>query len=453
MNIFKQNTRKNPLTTLVAASIMCLGLTAPASAQFGAQAGFNEVFQPDYYRRDMQLFMDYLKLEPWQKPIVEMMIEDYQISFDAGTQSCRDEMQNLKDEMMADPANAMQIALRPIQKWEREKQTMKLELIENIRTQLSPLQMERWPSLDRAMRREKDLPKGQIPGESMNLFVVLHGMELTQADVQAIDPTLLEYEVRLDQALEERNETLKKHQKVIQDAMVQKNIEVGMSALKKISESRASVCVIHFAALDDISANLAPDKAEEFRKTVLERSFPEIYEETIVDRVLKTIRIDRSLEPVQITLIDEIESRYLVSLEQSNIALLEAYKADGKQIPIIEAERAIARRNKESTRMAKLPESILALTREREEMLERYRQELLDVLSSNQRKSVRTRSLTDRPGAERAGNAGNQKMKGKSRTGGAEERGLQTNTPENKSRPAPPQKDSKALPAGNNIPK
>ena len=103
--------------------------------------------------------------------------------------------------------------------------------------------------------------------------------------------------------------------------------------------------------------------------------------------------------------------------------------------------------------MAKLPESILALTREREEMLERYRQELLDVLSSNQRKSVRTRSLTDRPGAERAGNAGNQKMKGKSRTGGAEERGLQTNTPENKSRPAPPQKDSKALPAGNNIPK
>ena len=452
MKIFNQNTRRNPLTTLLGAALICLGLTAPASAQFGAQAGFNEVFQPDYYRRDMQLFMDYLKLEPWQKPIVEMMLEDYQISFEVGTQTCRDEMQNLKDEMMADPANAMQIALRPIQNWEREKQVMKLELIENIRTQLSPLQMERWPSLDRAMRREKDLPKGQIPGESMNLFVVLHGMELSQADIQAIDPPLLEYEVRLDQALEERNETLKKHQKVIQDAMVQKNIEVGLNALRKISESRATVCAIHFAALDEISSNLAPDKSEEFRDAVLKRSFPEIYDETIVDKVLKNIRKDRSLEPEQVALIDEIESRYLVSLEQSNLALLAAYKADGKQIPIIEANRAIARRNKESAKMAKLPESILALTRERDEMLERYREELLSVLTEIQKKSVRTRSYTDRTGASRAtGDAGDQPNK-KSRTG-SQERGFQTNDPESKSRPAPPQKDSKALPAGTNIPK
>ena len=43
--------------------------------------------------------------------------------------------------MMANPANAMEIALRPIQEWGQEKAIMKLELIENIRTQLSPLQI------------------------------------------------------------------------------------------------------------------------------------------------------------------------------------------------------------------------------------------------------------------------------------------------------------------------
>ena len=447
---------KNPVTAFLVAAMACFGMTAPASAQFGAQAGFNEVFQPDYYRRDMQLFMDYLKLEPWQKPIVEMMIEDYQISFDAGTQSCRDEMQNLKEEMMADPANAMQIALRPIQEWEREKGVMKLELIENIRTQLSPLQMERWPSLDRAMRREKDLPKGQIPGESMNLFVVLHGMELTPADVQGIDPALLDYEVKLDRALEDRNKTLKQHQKKIQDAMVEKNIDVGMAALKRISESRAVVCAIHFSALDEISANLSPEKAEEFKKAVLKNSFPEIYEETIVDKVLKTIRRDESLQPEQITLVDQIESRYLVSLEQSNIALLEAYKVDGKQIPIIEANRAIARRNKQSTRMARLPDSILALTREREEMLERYRQELLNILSENQKKSVRTRLLPDRSvgarGNANANGSGGRTTKKKG-SGRDQQNGLQTNIPEGKSMPPPPSKEGKALPAGTNIPK
>ncbi len=446
---------RKPITTFFIGIMMSLGLAAPASAQFGAQAGFNEVFQPDYYRRDMQLFMDYLKLEPWQKPIVEMMLEDYQISFDGGTQACRDEMQNLKEEMMANPANAMEIALRPIQNWEQEKMGLKLELIENIRTQLSPLQMERWPSLDRAMRREKDLPKGQIPGESMNIFVVLHGMQLSQADIQAIDPALLEYEVRLDRALDDRNKTLKQHQKRIQDAMVEKNIEVGLNALRKISESRAMVCSIHFEALENISANLTSDKAKIFKLTVLKNGFPEIFEETIVDKVLRNIRRDRSLAPEQIVLIEKIESRYLVALESSNLALIEAYRVDGKQIPIIEANRAIARRNKESTRTPRLPESVLALTREREEMLERYRQELLNVLSANQRNSARTRSL-DGPmntsGVNRRSKPSDPKN---AKESGQENQGreFRPNTPEHKNMTAPASKEGKALPAGGNIPK
>lgn len=443
-------------TAILAVMMISLGLTAPASAQFGAQAGFNEVFQPDYYRRDMQLFMDYLKLEQWQKPIVEVMIEDYQISFDGGTHSCRNEMQNLKEEMMANPEDAMQIALRPIQKWEREKGLLKLELIENIRTQLSPLQLERWPSLDRAMRREKDLPKGQIPGESMNIFVVLHGMQLSQANIQAIDPALLDYEVKLDRALEDRNKTLKLHQKRIQDAMVQKDIEVGLSALRKISESRAMVCAIHFEALEQISGNLPAETADTFKETVLANGFPEVFEDTIVDKVLKNIRKDKTLEPDQIQLIDAIETRYIVSLEESNMRLIEAYRIDGKQIPIIEAQRAIARRNKESTRMARLPQSILTLTREREEMLERYRQELINVLSANQQNSVRTQSQTGRVNPSSNGKRGPSNTGGKNLGNGnkkGQESTFQPHTPADKQTTAPPIKKERSLPEGNNVPR
>jgi hypothetical protein len=443
---------RNPFKLILAAMMISLGLTAPASAQFGPQAGFNEVFQPDYYRRDMQLIVDYLKIEQWQKPIVEMMLEDYQISFDAGTQACRDEMQNLKEEMMANPENAMQIALRPIQNWEREKELLKLELIENIQTQLSPLQEERWPSLDRAMRREKDLPKGQIPGESMNIFVVLHGMELSPANIQAIDPALLQYEVNLDRALEDRGKTLKKHQKRIQDAMIEKNTEVGLSALRKISESRAMVCAIHFEALEEISRNLPADRAVEFKETVLANGFPELFEDTMVDKVLRTIRLNKTLEPEQITLVDAIESRYLVSLEESNMRMIEGYRIDGKQIPIIEAQRAIARRDKKNTRMARLPDSILQLSRDREEMLERYRQELLNVLSTNQQNSVRTQTRGGRPNASVKGMKspkGATGKKPKNGNGTDQERGFRPSIPEEKQVPAPPRKDERALPAGN----
>jgi hypothetical protein len=359
-------------------------------------------------------------------------------------------MKNLDKEILADPENALQIALRPIQNWEREKELLKIELVENIQTQLSPLQMERWPSLDRAMRREKDLPKGQIPGESMNIFVVLHGMELSQADIQAIDPALLEYEVKLDRALEERSRTLKQHQKRIQDAMLEKNMGAGLSALRKISESRAMVCAMHFEALDEISVNLSAETATEFKETVLANGFPEVYEDTIVDKVLKTIRSLKTLEQEQITLVDAIESRYLVSLEESNMRMIEGYRIDGKQIPIIEAERAIARRNKENTRLARLPESILNLSREREEMLERYRQELLDVLSTIQQNSVRTQTRGGRPNASVKGGKGGSGKNPKGDNATNQGKGFRSNTPEDKQVPAPPRKDDRSLPAGNN---
>ena len=69
----------------------------------------------------MQLFVDYLRLEDWQRPIIEVLLDDYQITFDAGTEACKNQMANLKEEMLADPENAMEIALRPIKEWETEK--------------------------------------------------------------------------------------------------------------------------------------------------------------------------------------------------------------------------------------------------------------------------------------------------------------------------------------------
>ena len=87
------------------------------------------MFRPDFYRRDMQLYADYLRLEEWQRPIVEILLDDYQLSFDLGTKECRDKMSLLKDELQADPENAMKIALRPIREWEAEKKQLKQILI------------------------------------------------------------------------------------------------------------------------------------------------------------------------------------------------------------------------------------------------------------------------------------------------------------------------------------
>ena len=52
----------------------CRHRDACPSAQFGAQAGFADAFRPEFLDRDMPLFVEILKLEDWQRPIVEVLV-------------------------------------------------------------------------------------------------------------------------------------------------------------------------------------------------------------------------------------------------------------------------------------------------------------------------------------------------------------------------------------------
>ncbi len=372
----------------IALMALAATLTAPALGQFGDQAGFTEVFKPDFYRRDMQLYSDYLQLEEWQRPIIEILLDDYQVSFDLGTKECRDEMSQLKDELQADPDNAMRIAMRPIREWEVEKRELKRLLVADIQGQLSPLQLQRWPSLERAMRREKELPLGSIPGESMNIFVAINELDLDPDDRQEVEPILLKYEIEVDSALVRRREALDKYQDVLKDAMISKDTDTGLDALRKICDKRAEICRLHMGTINDLDAALPEDAAGQFRITILRSGFPTIYAETRVDKLLRAVRAMDDLTDDQVEQLDAIESAYEASLQSANEMLLETYLIHGKEMPVIEAKRAIRRRNREPINMEKLPEAIIGLQQAKDEMLADYRRQILAILSQGQQNTL-----------------------------------------------------------------
>lgn len=390
---------QRPIAAMLTVLTGLLVFTAPATAQFGSQAGFAEAFQKDFLRRDMQLFVDYLRIEDWQRPIIEVLLDDYQITFDAGTEACKDRMSNLKEEMLADPENAMEIALKPIKEWEREKKQLRTEFIENIRAQLSPLQMQRWPSLERAMRREKELPLGELPGERMNVFAVLHGMELKPADIQSIDPALLEYEVRLDEALNNRRSQMDRYQPKLQEAMVSKDYEAGLSGLRLIAEARSGVTDAHLDVIDTISRSLPQQLGMEFRAKILKRGYPDVFKPNSVDRLLEAVRAREDLTEEQNQGLDQIEAEYMVSLNESNDRLLALYRVYAKDIPVLQARQSIARRNKENVeRGSTTPSQIADEQKTRTSMLEEYRMRILDLLTPEQTATIPANARFDRRG-------------------------------------------------------
>lgn len=417
----RRGTLKPTMAMAVASLISVFMMSAPASAQFGSQAGFAEAFQKDFLRRDMQLIVDYLRIEDWQRPIIEVLLDDYQISFDAGTDACKDQMANLKEEMLADPDKAMEIALRPIKTWETEKKQMSLEFTENIRAQLSPLQMQRWPSLERAMRREKELPLGELPGERMNVFAVLHGMELKPSNIQAIDPLLLDYEVKLDDALTNRRNQMNRYQPKLQEAMVSKDYNAGLNGLKAISDSRSGVIETHLLAIDSIARNLPSSLGDEFRLRILSRGYPDIYKTNSVDRLLEAARNSPEMTPEQSSGLDQIEIEYLVDLDGSNQRLLQLYRTYAKEIPVLEAKQSIARRNKENVeRGSNVPTQITEEQKARSNMLEGYRLRILDLLTPEQVALIPASAKFDRRGRDPgAQNRPAALTPNRSRTGGS----------------------------------
>lgn len=162
--------RRLTLCLVLGASVLP---TVPAHAQLGMQAGFVEAFQPDFLHRDMDLFRQYLLLEEWQQPIVESLLKDYLADFKIGTDGLRDTMKNMKDQIIAaGDQGAIGVIMGPIDRWIEEKARLKGRFVDNLRSQLSEEQMNHWVDLERAMRREKELPRGELSGEAIDLSLI-----------------------------------------------------------------------------------------------------------------------------------------------------------------------------------------------------------------------------------------------------------------------------------------
>ena len=156
---------------LAAATAAPLLLAGQARAQFSAAAGLADAFRPEFLDRDVPLFVEQLKLEDWQRPIVEMLLQDYTTTFQSGVEQMKEEMKEsaLVIGNSGRTEEAMETILEPIAVWDAERRQLRDEFLLNVKAQLSPEQTARWPRFEMCLRREKELPKAELSGEGVDL--------------------------------------------------------------------------------------------------------------------------------------------------------------------------------------------------------------------------------------------------------------------------------------------
>lgn len=378
----------------VTLALAYLAATPKASAQFGGRAGFEDAFMPDFLSRDVSLFVESLGLEEWQRPIIESMVMDYKISFDKGVEQVKDEMSKVKDSLSGGHQDVMKLIMAPIERWSEQKKRLRDDFLDNIKTQLSEQQVQRWPKFERAIRREKTLNSGELQGESVNLLLVIRSLELTPTTLAGLDAPIEEYEIRLDESLQSRQQRIESEQKKIKDAMAANDQQAGVAAQEAIMATRIAVRNTQDAARDTIKTALLQltneETAKAFEEAALEKAYPKVYRNDPIIPLFASAKASEGITPEQTTALEELEVKYLAEIPDVNARLRDAYREDEPKEPRRRVELMIARQQGGDAARALRgeAENIQAARKTREEVYDRYRKAIMDILNDEQKKQM-----------------------------------------------------------------
>ncbi|MSR28540.1 MAG: hypothetical protein EXS03_03060 [Phycisphaerales bacterium] len=376
------------LRPLFAVFALVATLTVSEShAQLGMQAGFVEAFQPDYMNRDMTLFADYLELEEWQQPIVESLLKDYLADFRVGVDGLRDTMRNMKDQIIAaGDQGAIGVIMGPINAWTAEKARLKARFIENLRSQLSEGQMNHWTELERAMRREKELPRGLLSGESIDLLLISRESEVPPEVMATVKPQLLEYEIGLDEALLRRGDQMLKSQDLIKDSMVRQDFATGLAQLELIVATRVALRDFQEAAIETIAAAYGEVHGPWFRHNALAAAFPMVYRPSPLIPYFRAALELPGLSEEQIGQLNALETSYMAAYGDYQSRLAQVLRTEEPRKQTDETRRRMTQGTANATKPSN--DAYTGLYRERDALNERTREEIARIVGAELAKQL-----------------------------------------------------------------
>ncbi len=385
--------RTRPVRLLLAAATICsaVALAAPASAQFG-QIAIAKSTKPEYFRRDVLIFVEGLDLDESQRLIVEGLFEDYIDEFDAGFARVTKRLEDMRPELNGvDEKQLMKLIFQPFLDWIGEYDKLSEQFLENVKTVLNEQQLQAWPEFRRRLRREKSLGEGELAGEKLNLFHFLRDLNIDEETARRIQPIVDEYDLALDEALQQRNESMKSIRPIMILSMQEQDDSRSLDVLRQQIRLRVKVRDVNLHYIDRLAEALPPQYGEPLRSNALAKAFPQIYRGTAVERMYNAALGLEDLDPDLGASIQSLLAAYLTELQGINQMILEGVKRHDPESAIARAEAFAARMRGERAERAE--DETRTLFQKREDLGLVYMGLLNDLLTEDQFASL--------PGASR----------------------------------------------------
>ena len=417
----------------------CAALVAApaADAQFGGRSGMASMFTPDFMPRDLPVFVDALSLEEWQRPVLEQLLDDYQTNFDTAADGVRAKMSEFKDVAAgASPERVVEMISAPLVAWTGEKKKLRDDFLQSVRSLLGESQADLWPRLERALRREKSLPLGELSGESLDLTLVLRESQVPlQAETEAV---LEQYEMQLDEALAARDAALDSSIAPLLKAMSSSDSSSGIATQESIMQKRVVVRDVQEQSIAAIRDSLGAEYGAKFERRALQRAFPQVFRPDPLTPLFEGVLALTDLPEDQRAAVVALQSQFDGEHAAVRTSLVDAYRVSEPREPRRKTELARQKAAGAAVRIGDAPE-VEGAKNSREELFEKYRGLITAALTEEQRNAV--------PGLAKGAVDGAAAMPASRGVDGAERGPTQPQQPQQGEEPLPPGKTDGAKPS------
>ena len=375
------------LKILAAAAALTIGatITTPVAAQGGLDA-IPALMRPEYFSRDLLLFIEGLELSDEQQIIVELAFEDYEQDFNAGIESMNTKITAIADqvdELRDNEDQLLATVLAPIQDWAIEREVLNEQLLENVKVLLDAQQQAKWVAFARRLYREKNLPHGVLAGESVNLFHVTRDLELEPWAGTPLAQPLMGYDVDMDTALHHRfNQSLVQPGSGFIDVI--KRREGGspedVARRKAMLSARVGIRDVNDAAIEQISQALGGEEGRLFRHEALKRGYGRIFRTTPAQRVFAAALEAQCVtdDPALRTSLQNLFDTYIGRLDEFNESILVETRAWEPKQQANAIENTARRARGEN--IQRIDDPTRQIYQDRREMGAQYMEELKELI-------------------------------------------------------------------------
>ncbi|MGE4199000.1 MAG: hypothetical protein AB7G11_17970 [Phycisphaerales bacterium] len=327
--MFGQGTRRLIGTAIV--SVACLALSAGGvlaqgggpggpggGGPGGGRGGFGgmfgggqQAFEPSIDSQDIDGMTTLFGFDKAQKEAVKQLFDGYQQEFAAAAKDMRAKFDAAREEMRnTGDRSVMGEVMEKMGEFRKHRSEMEKSFLGDVKAVLTEQQLQKWPRFERDRRRTETIGNGLMSGENVDLVRLVKDLKLPAETQSSLEPTLDQYTVELDPALDARNKMYEDMQSKIREMFQGGDPDAMEEMVKKGREVSTRVRDVNRKFAAQIETALPAEKQSEFATAFRRESFPRVYRPTQATRVVDAAVALKDLTADQKSAIEAIRDSY-----------------------------------------------------------------------------------------------------------------------------------------------